>query len=385
MHQETIDILDTLGNGSIIIDENDIIVFANRWVTKHLEIELERLQGQPLNRFATSNPWTLHQIEVARTDQRPVVLSQKLHRFLIPIKFPEGHLSGFEYMQQEVIVVPIRGNDRWLHISIRDVTSVVVGEQKLKALTATLKESRIKAEEEVVRKGKFLAMMSHDIRTPMNGILGCAQLLSMSELDETQQMYLDVIQSSGNMLLQLLNEILDHSKIVAGKMKLEKSLFDIRHSATDIVYMFKPEAERKSICLNLEIADTVPSHFYQDHTRFKQVLTNLVSNAVKFTDHGSIGIRISVQNEPEVSKTRLVVSVKDSGVGISESDQVNLFKEFVQAESGFSSATGSGLGLAICKQLCELMDGTISLSSSPGYGSEFTFSVRCDSEQLVAV
>jgi len=383
MQKETRDILDTLPYGSLIIDEDNRILFANRWVQRHLTDPNRKIVGQLLHTITVDNHWTITQIEMARFEKRPVVLSQLLHSHFIPMPLPKNHLSGFDYMQQEVIIAPVRDHDKWLHITVRDVTSIVVGHERNRSLRKELEASRNEAHDEVERKERFLALMSHDIRTPMNGVLGYAELLSTTELDESQKMYLDVIKSSGDMLLQLVNEILDFSRIKAGKLKIQPTLFSIRESTRKILDIFRPEAAFNSIALNLEFSKKVPVKFYQDRMRFKQVLTNLISNALKFTNEGAIDIAVDCQHQVADQLLYLTVEVKDTGMGIEAKDQPNLFNEYVQVDGEVTGkATGSGLGLAICKELCTLMDGDIEAVSEPGKGSVFRFRIRCNQNDV---
>jgi len=383
MQKETRDILDTLPYGSLIIDQDNRILFANRWIQRHLSDPNDKIVGKPLHTITVDNQWTITQIEMARFENRPVVLSQLLHSYFIPIPLPKNHLSGYEFMQQEVIIAPVQDHRNWLHITLRDVTSGVVGHEKNANLRRELEAERNKAQQENSRKERFLALMSHDIRTPMNGVLGYAEMLSVTELDETQEMYVDVIKSSGDMLLQLVNEILDFSKIKAGKLKIEPALFSIRDCTREVLDIFKPEAAFKSIELKLNYSKRVPVKFYQDGMRYKQVLTNLVSNAVKFTREGKIEINVDCVHEVKTDELCLQVEVRDTGVGISAEHLPNLFQEYVQVDGDRPfKATGSGLGLAICKELCSLMGGDTSAESEPGEGSIFRFSIRCDPSKV---
>ncbi|WP_369958969.1 response regulator [Pseudomonas benzenivorans] len=242
-----------------------------------------------------------------------------------------------------------------------------------------LEASRIKSE--------FLANMSHEIRTPLNGILGFTNLLQKSELTPRQQDYLDTIEKSADSLLGIINEILDFSKIDAGKLVLENIPFNLRDLLQDTLTILAPAAHEKQLeLLSLVYRDT-PLSLVGDPLRLKQVLTNLVSNAIKFTREGSIVLRAMLEDE-SADRAQLRISVQDTGIGLSDEDLRALFQAFSQADNSLSrQAGGSGLGLVISKRLIEQMGGEIGVDSSPGQGSEFWVSLslpkaRDDAEDL---
>ncbi|NRB41635.1 MAG: response regulator, partial [Pseudomonadales bacterium] len=229
-------------------------------------------------------------------------------------------------------------------------------------------------------KSEFLATMSHEIRTPVNGVLGMAQMLEKTGLSPEQQYYNQVIFSSGSTLLAVINDILDFSKIEAGKMDLDPRPFDLNVLVENSAAMFLPQADDKQLAFNWRIDDDCPTSLLGDEIRIQQLLNNLLSNAFKFTETGSVYLQVrkkatavAVQAESvDASMQILQFSVKDTGVGIASDKQKTIFSAFMQADrSTTREYGGTGLGLAICKQLVELMGGNIQLISAPGQGAEF--------------
>ncbi len=296
---------------------------------------------------------------------------------------------------------PVRGADgavRWYVGSSTDITRQHQSEQglrdaqdqltKLAAETFALAEdldrareeadaARIAAENASRAKSRFLAMMSHELRTPMTAVLGMGDLLLGTDLSEQQTGYVKTLRSSADTLLAILNDILDFSKIEAGQLELEEIDFSLGRLIEDVVQLFQVRAAAKGLYLSASVADETPTHVRGDPTRLRQVLFNLVSNAIKFTERG--GIEICVWR-PQVDDTGEVVlrfEVTDTGIGMTPEQQKRLFTAFVQADvSTTRKYGGTGLGLAICKHLVQAMGGDITATSEAGDGSTFRFSIR---------
>jgi signal transduction histidine kinase/ActR/RegA family two-component response regulator len=235
--------------------------------------------------------------------------------------------------------------------------------------------ARRKAEAADHAKSEFLANMSHEIRTPMNGVLGMAELLLMSKMSAVQKSYTETILQSGNALLTIINDILDFSKINDGKLELERSPFSLRTLVDDVTALVSPTANAKGLEVTSRIHPRLPEQLVGDAGRLRQVLVNLVGNAVKFTDEGHVTISISGTTSGAISK--ISIEVEDSGMGIPQDRLDTIFEKFNQVDnSGSGQFEGTGLGLTICQMLVKEMGGTIQVDSSLGHGSKFSFQIE---------
>ncbi len=240
---------------------------------------------------------------------------------------------------------------------------------------AQLRDARTKAEAASRAKSAFLANMSHELRTPMNGVVGMAELLGETTLSEEQTLYAETIKSSGEALLMIINDVLDYSKLEAEKLHLHTDTFDLERLVHEIAVMLSPSAAEKGLTLSVDYDLFLPNMLVGDRGRLRQILTNLVGNAVKFTEAGHVLIRV-VGAGAEQGRQKLTIAVEDTGIGISPEMRDHIFGEFNQVEDDRNRKfEGTGLGLAISRQLVRLMGGDIWLESEPGDGSCFTFSV----------
>jgi PAS domain S-box-containing protein len=278
----------------------------------------------------------------------------------------DGGFRDFEITALNLLSDPAVGG---IVLNSRDIT-------ERKRAEASLREAKGAAEEASRTKSAFLANMSHEIRTPMNGVIGMAELLLGTRLSAEQEEYARIVRNSGETLLNLLNDILDFSKIEAGKINLEALDFDLEQETEEVVSLLAGRAQDKGLEMVSFVAPSVPAVVNGDPFRFRQILTNLIGNAIKFTEEGNVMVHAGVAEETEET-VLLRTEVSDTGIGISPEQQSGLFESFSQADASTTRRFGgTGLGLAISSQLASLMGGEIGVESRVGEGSTFWFTAR---------
>ena len=305
---------------------------------------------------------------------------------------------AYARLQASNEAIGVRRTGDWLPVEIAVTRLVAAGQELYTAVVRDvserrrteeeLRKARDTAESSLRAKSEFLAVMSHEIRTPLNGVLGMAQLLLESRLSGEQQETVRMIQRSGEALLTIINDVLDFSKIEAGRMQIEAAPFDLRLLLRDVLDLVAPRVRERGIELVLDYAHALPRVVLGDSVRMRQVLVNLVGNAVKFTEHGHVAVSVQLSPQLEGSGAdqesgvsagtlRMRIAVEDSGIGIEPQVQMRLFTAFTQADASTTRRFGgTGLGLAISRQLTELMGGELTLNSVPGAGSVFTLDIE---------
>ena len=295
------------------------------------------------------------------------------------------------WMQPEPEPVTIRlWNDQYVRLVDRrgqagDIVSLGLNITESVEYEKQLKAARAQAEAASRAKSAFLANMSHEIRTPMNGVVGMAELLADTGLSEEQQLYVDTIKNSGEALLVIINDVLDYSKIEAKKLQLHPEPFDLERSIHEVIMLLQPSARDKGLTLLVDYDLFLPTTFVGDPGRIRQVLTNLMGNAVKFTQEGHVLVRVIGVPDTDTGEAQVTITIEDTGIGIPEDKIDHIFGEFNQVENDRNRQfDGTGLGLAISQRLVTLMQGEVWVTSEDGVGSCFGFRVPLKmSDQLL--
>lgn len=356
---------------------------------RNLVEDVPHLPVQGYDRNRTVIFWN-HASEELYGYSREEAMGRKLEDLIIPETMRQDVIEGIRRWIDEGIVIPaaelqLRTKSGKLvdvfssHAMLRNTR----GEYELYCIDLDIREQKEAAQEllrardaaqaATVAKNEFLANMSHEVRTPLNGIMGLSQLLRTTELTGEQLEYMDMLDSSARNLLTLINDILDISRIEAGSLTIQKVPFSLGKLVQEVVSIYEKPAEQKNIRLQLQTGDALPPIMMGDPLRLKQVLINLLGNAVKFTNQGDIWLQVGT---PEAGRIRF--EVRDTGIGMSAETLQKLFNPFTQADASTTRLHGgSGLGLAICRRLTELMGGTIKVESQLGSGSCFYVEVPC--------
>ncbi|WP_309082566.1 response regulator [Chelativorans sp.] len=348
-------LLEALGDLVIHRDREGRILYANRILGELMECDARELFGKSLTQLG---------INVGVT--------------------PESASADGEHLTSTDVSIQTVGGLRWFswtEISLRDRESGSVSHWAIarditarKRAETALVNARERAEQASFAKSRFLATVSHEIRTPMNGIMGMAKLLADTKLSAEQRTYVGAISTSASALLALIEDLLDYSKIEAGRLELEPQRMSVRELVESVVELMAARAFGKKIGLGCHIAPQVPDTIVADPGRLRQVLLNLLGNAIKFTEEG--GVLVTVAAVTHEGKPALAFKVDDTGPGIEKDDLARIFQEFEQADTSSTRPHGgAGLGLAITRRLVDAMGGAIAVESAPGEGAAFTFHV----------
>ena len=351
----------------VMTDVDGRIVLSNRQTERLFGLAADELRGKPVEALVLGDCWDRHCRDCARFTEMPTVKSVGIEFDLMGRR-----RDGTEFPVQISLSHVDLEEGRLVIAAIRDVT-------RQKAQDLELRAAKEAAEAGVKAKSEFLATMSHEIRTPMNGIIGMTGLLLDTSLTAEQHEYADTVRASGEALLDIINDILDFSKVEAGKLDLETVDFDLRVLVEDVVMLLAERAHGKGLELASLVQVSVPTAVRGDPGRVRQILTNLVANAIKFTEIGEIVVNVRVADSAKGSGPQHInirFDVTDTGIGMTEEQCARIFERFTQADSSTSRRYGgTGLGLAICKMLTQLMHGQIGVESAPGQGSTFWFIV----------
>ena len=347
--ESSLDPLVTIGADGMISDVNQATVMVTG-------APREVLVGSPFSRYFTDP-------EKADAGYKLVFQHGTVRDYPLEIMHRDGRLIPVLY--NATLYRDMNGIIAGIFAAARDIT-------ELKQAEAQLTQAKTEAEAANRAKSFFLANMSHEIRTPMNGVFGMTQLLEMTELTPEQHGYVISIKQCGKNLLSLINDILDLSKIESGKITVELAQFSLKQCINDVVLMQKSAAHEKGLALDVIVDGSVPFVLAGDQLRVKQILLNLLGNAVKFTSRGKISVSVKLLEKRDDS-VLVQIAVRDSGIGISPENLEAIFKPFVQEETSTTRVYGgTGLGLTISLRLAELMGGTITVESCPDSGSCFT-------------
>lgn len=354
------ELVDSAADGIFQMDENGIIQRVNPAMEAIFGLDAENFIGMPAGNFFVQGSLGNFQGMLHDGKVKPSV-DRGIRREIVAVRKNDEHFSvelSLSSMQQR--------DSRNFVAVVRDVST-------WKRIREELLQAKVQAESANNAKGEFLANMSHEVRTPINGVIGMTELALDTELDAEQRDYLEIIHESALSLLRVVNDILDFSKIDAGLLTVDAVPFDLRNSLALVMREFALRAEKKGLKFVYEVEDAIPTVLIGDVLRLRQVLVNLISNAIKFTDAGYVKVGIKLKSRSERS-VLLMFSIMDTGIGITLSKQAEIFKAFTQADTSIARKYGgSGLGLVISANLVKLMGGAIKISSDLGKGCLLSF------------
>ncbi|HNB72789.1 MAG TPA: PAS domain S-box protein, partial [Acidobacteriota bacterium] len=358
-------IFDTAFQMSGLLTPEGVVLQANQAALDFARLTIDDVINQPVWETA----WFSHSIQVQEELKQAVQQARQGEFIRYEV---EVMAAGGQIRTVDLSIKPVfddQGKVSWLLPEGRDITDWLQAQ-------ADLIKAREQAEHASKAKSEFLATMSHEIRTPMNGVIGMCNLLLETELTPLQKEYSETIYRSGEALLLIINDILDFSKIEAGKLEVEQSPFELQPVLEGVMDLLAESAQRKQLEFTCVVSPTVPQILCGDPARLRQVLTNLLSNGIKFTDQGEVTLRVSLVNQ-STGQVRLRFEIKDTGIGISPEQQSLLFQPFTQADSSNTRRFGgTGLGLVISKRLVEAMQGAVQFESQMDQGTTFWFEIE---------
>ncbi|HKQ47930.1 MAG TPA: response regulator [Phycisphaerae bacterium] len=364
-------VLESAPDGMMVVDAGGIIRLANAQVEQLFGYTRDELVGSPVEVLVPDS------IRDKHVSLRNSYLADPSARDMGSGMALTGRRKDGTLFPVEIGLSPVQGGDQTqIAVSIRDIT-------ERRQQQEALRQAKEAAEAATQAKSTFLATMSHEIRTPMNAIINMSGLALETDLTPKQQQYVSVAHSSAKNLLGIINDILDFSKIEADKLELETMPFSLRHELEHVTETFRAKVMEKHVELIVHVPTIVPDQLIGDALRFRQVLTNLIGNAFKFTEKGEVAVKVAVADAAPSGKATptgyldLLVSIRDTGIGMTEEQQGRLFAAFSQADTSTTRKYGgTGLGLAISRRLARMMEGDVTLESKPGVGTTFYFTAR---------